>query len=585
MKNPLQTIMQFSPHKKRNAFDLSYRNVFSMPVGAIIPFFVNDAQPGDHWELNVSDEVRAINMNSMNFTRLTMNMEYYFVPYRLLWRWWPQFITQVNDSTSRNFGNSRDLPSGSNYQISSIAAPRYAPSVRQQDVLSAFSDSSAPVSTDDMGYPFKAGVERLLTSLQIGRGWLFSTLDANTAGTSTSSYWSSSVTGFDSADFPNLNLFRLLAYQKIYQDWFRNTDYETVNAVACNIDNFKGDTAYYTPDQSPSEFFEWFTLRYAKWPLDRFTSLKPSINYVGNPSLSLDNSAFFTGGSSTLNNTIVSFPGDISSSYSFSSLSSYRNAYALEKLSMVTNRAAKYYSQQMQARWGEKVNSHDDNRCYKIGGTAHSVGTKQVVSNAETSEGTLGQLGAFGSGSAQKNKFTYDVTEHGVIIGVAYCMPYADYYATGLSLFNQKFTRNDYFQPEFDNLGMQPLYAGQMRGAVDVATGGNYDPGYNLQLGWQNRYMEYKSAADVIDPAFANNYKTWSTPRTNPFRSLSSAGQSDFMRFFHIDPASVNNMFVSVYNGYPVTDQLLVNCMNNVTAVRNMSVDGTPLAVMHLHKD
>ena len=103
VKNALNTILRFNKKSKRNAFDLSNRVVFNCAAGQLTPFMVRDCNPGDHWEMSVNDVVKSVGMSSMNFTRLKANFEFYFVPYRLLWRWWPQFITQVNDAGSDQF--------------------------------------------------------------------------------------------------------------------------------------------------------------------------------------------------------------------------------------------------------------------------------------------------------------------------------------------------------------------------------------------------------------------------------------------------------------------------------------------------
>ena len=70
---------------------------------------------------------------------------------------------------------------------------------------------------------------------------------------------------------PVFNMFRLLAYQRIFFDYYRNTDYTANNPRAYNVDNLAGGQG---PDTA--QFFDMFYPRYAMWHKDRITSVKPS---------------------------------------------------------------------------------------------------------------------------------------------------------------------------------------------------------------------------------------------------------------------------------------------------------------------
>lgn len=254
---------------------------------------------------------------------------------------------------------------------------------------------------------------------------------------------------------------------------------------------------------------------------------------------------------------------------------------------MISERAAKTYSEQIKAHWGENVNSRDNNRCYKIGETSHMIGINQVVSTSETSEGSLGQLGAFGSGKSNGNRFTYDCHEHGVLMGIMYISPIADYPSDMMDAFNQKFSAYDYFQPEFDCLGMQylqykqlgGLFLGQPRSSDNTAKFAA-----NQILGYQNRYLEYKSSYDFISNFFAGQNPTWVALRDFDWLTYGSDFALYPLKYFYIDPKVLNSIFVQQFNGSGKTYQFLVDCQNSAQAVRNMSIDGTPLNVEHIIK-
>ena len=70
---------------------------------------------------------------------------------------------------------------------------------------------------------------------------------------------------------PTFNPFRFLAYQRIFYDFYRHTDYIVNEPRAYNIDNSSGGTAV---DAINAQFM--FYPRYSLWHKDRITSVKPS---------------------------------------------------------------------------------------------------------------------------------------------------------------------------------------------------------------------------------------------------------------------------------------------------------------------
>ena len=95
--NPLVFKPQKS-HVGRNGFDMSYHSYFTTPVGMLLPCYVQDVQPGDYMKLNVSNFTRTAPVNTAAF--LQESTDFYFVPYRLIWRWFDEFITSTTNQSS-----------------------------------------------------------------------------------------------------------------------------------------------------------------------------------------------------------------------------------------------------------------------------------------------------------------------------------------------------------------------------------------------------------------------------------------------------------------------------------------------------
>ena len=77
------------------------------------------------------------------------------------------------------------------------------------------------------------------------------------------------------ADIKNpvaVNLLPLLCHQKIYFDFFSNSQWEKHLAYSYNLD-------YWNGAQIPDLSQEWFKLRYANYPKDMFMGILPSSQY------------------------------------------------------------------------------------------------------------------------------------------------------------------------------------------------------------------------------------------------------------------------------------------------------------------
>ena len=100
---------------QRNAFDLSYSNKFTASPGMLLPCYVQEVNPNEHFVISPQSFLRTMPLNTASFVRAKQNIEFYFVPYRLLCRQFPQFVV------------------GTEYKISSVSQLNsYTTSVRDK---------------------------------------------------------------------------------------------------------------------------------------------------------------------------------------------------------------------------------------------------------------------------------------------------------------------------------------------------------------------------------------------------------------------------------------------------------------------
>lgn len=549
---------------QRNAFDLSYSNKFTASPGMLLPCYVQEVNPNEHFVISPQSFLRTMPLNTASFVRGKQNIEFYFVPYRLLCRQFPQFVV------------------GTDYKISALSELNsykgslctFSLSDTITSLVSSFKTTSA--ATDICGQRVDYGSCRLLDLL--GYGVNAPTIRA----------LAKSTTEFNKS--LDCNLFRLLAYQKIYYDFYRNPMYELNNPAAYNIDdNF--NTSVSEPDFSDyaSPNNARFVLRYRNWKKDYFNCVSPY--FQGADWLSSPYGVSLVGKDLTGNSLLPFSSPDISSgnaqSYMYSDSTSYRvtsfsianlrSAYALDKLYRLSIAAGDGdYGSQIRAHYGFDV-PYDNCKSQFLGGISEPISISEVITTATTSEAPTGDISGKGLSANSGQRIVFDSKEHGVIMGIFSVVPEADYNACGIDKFNMKIKREDYYQPEFADLGLSPL---------SLYEYSYCEPSHltndNNVLGYVPRYIEYKTRVDYVHGEFESFSETsspvsgslsaWTAPRQTQLNSTFKATNA----FFKIRPNIWNNISNVAYKGRESEDIFIVDFRANVQAVRPMSVSGLP---------
>lgn len=85
---------------KRNAFDLSHDRKFSLNMGELVPIFCEDVVPGDKFQIQTEQLLRMAPMIAPIMHKVDIYIHYFFVPNRILWNNWEDFITGGDDGLS-----------------------------------------------------------------------------------------------------------------------------------------------------------------------------------------------------------------------------------------------------------------------------------------------------------------------------------------------------------------------------------------------------------------------------------------------------------------------------------------------------
>lgn len=574
--NPLDRA-KISTH--RSSFDLSSKKLFTAKVGEILPCYWQIAIPGTKYRISSDWFTRTVPVNTAAYTRIKEYYDFYAVPLRLISRSLPQAFTQMADymtSAASPSENTSALTSVPNISQSSISA-----------FLQVANAADQPNTRDDAGLPIVYGSCKLLDMLGYG-SFLSSSNSAKAA--ITKKYLG--IDNLGDADNPlvyatsqTVNMLPLLAYQKIYFDFFSNSQWEKHLAYSYNVD-------YWSGNGNISLSVNMFKLRYANYPKDYFMGMLPSSQYgsvavlpgvlspTGNPSRVYSYTTI-TGSVGSILNAASSKEVSVnntSTSVRYATLNSDLSALSirateyLQRWKEVVQFSSKDYSDQMAAQFGIKAPEYMGNHAHYIGGWSSVININEVVNTNLDTDSSQASIAGKGVSSNSGYTLTYDCgAEHQVIMCVYHAVPMLDWNLTGQAPQLTVTAVSDFPQPAFDQLGMQSVPALNLQNNPGRSVSGAL--GYNL------RYWQWKSNIDTVHAGFRAGaaYQSWASP-LDGWHVLTSAGAWSYQSM-KVRPQQLNSIFVPQIDSANCSvafDQLLCNVNFQVYAVQNLDRNGLP---------
>lgn len=218
----------------RSAFDLSRRVISSAKCGELLPCFVEDMLPGDHIKINPSLFTRLAPLNTSNFARINQYVNFYFVPYRLLYRDFNTFAVDRSDAAKQ-----------ASSILSQHSVSRQLPHVHS-DKLRSLLNSGAKSFNHDSWSVLYTNRQNLSVVESLAKGTLnrfgINRFDNTLKLLQYLGYYDiANLTPLASKENTALlNLFPLLAYQKVYCDFYRFQQWESDQPNTYNVDYLSG---------------------------------------------------------------------------------------------------------------------------------------------------------------------------------------------------------------------------------------------------------------------------------------------------------------------------------------------------------
>lgn len=526
---------------RRNVFNLSYESKLTVNGGELVPVMCKPVVPGDKFRVNTEMLVRLAPLVAPMMHRVNVFIHYFFVPNRLVWNQWEDFITKGIDGSDAPAFPTLKLPS----VVDTANGHRF------------FGDGSL---WDYLGLP-----------------------SLNQIGNAT--FQTQSPNGVKAPAEYEVSALPFRDYLLIYNEYYR--DQNLTNEIEFSRDG--GSTEAITTNPL-------LMLRRRAWEKDYFTSALPWVQRGpevtvpvsgagGSMDVELKSKAadqYFVSSSDSrptgkleLVNGVL-FANHESSGTSVGaylspnnfqvnvdemgvSINDLRTSNALQRWFERNARSGSRYIEQILSHFGVRSSDARLQRPQFLGGGRVPVSVSEVLQTSSTDE-TSPQANMAGHGiSASVNHgFTRYFEEHGYIIGIMSVMPRTGY-QQGVPRDFRKFDNMDFYFPEFAHLGEQEikneeLYLSQ------------YDADNSGTFGYIPRYAEYKYSLNEAHGDFRGNMAFWHLNRI--FTEKPNLNTT----FVECSPS--NRVFATAETS---DDKYWIQLYQDIKALRLMPKYGTPM--------
>lgn len=445
---------------KRSKHSLSHYKLATFDMGQLVPVGMYEVLPGDSIRHHTAALLRVSPLQSPVMHPVSVRLHHWFVPYRLLWDGWEDFITGGADG---NGGSSGDFPY----------------------IASGGSGFSAGTLADYLGVP--PGVNALEVSALPFRAYqmiwkeFYRDQDLQTAPT---------ISTGSGADSTTTQTLQSICWEKDYfttaRPWTQKGDDVTVPL---------GTTADLVFPTSP-------------------TAAMDEVYRAGEGTLGSPQAAT---GSGVLNSTNppsvagnvefrgdVTMPGDAYADLATAvgaSINDIRRAFAIQRYQEARAMYGSRYTEYLRYL-GVRSSDARLQRPEYLGGGKQTISFSEVLQTAEGTD-AVGTMRGHGISAMRSRRFLRFFEEHGVVMTLASVRP-KTMYTDGLHRMWSRRTKEDFWQKELESIGQQEVLRGEVYANAT-------DP--NATFGYQDRYSEYRHQPSGISGDFRTTLNDWHLAR------------------------------------------------------------------------
>lgn len=507
---------------KQSTFDLSHDHKTSFNMGELVPTTVMDVIPGDRITIGVENMLRFAPLVSPVMHKVRVATHYFFVPNRLLWPEWDQWVTGDSDVEPPYF-RFNNMPTGSLGDYLGFNLSADGPLINTSPLAVA----AYNLIYDDF-YRDQNLQDKVFEPLIPGN-------NAN--------YVLAAATPPQRRAWQHDYFTSCLPFaQKGDEVLIPIGDF---NDVSVDLDS---------PDGAPTQLLT-------------DANSDTGISNTGLSDMATNNAGEITyqsgAGKVNLdpNGTLKARTSELTAEAA--SITNLRRAFRLQEWLERNARGGTRYVENILSHFGVRSKDSRMNRPEFIGSSRQNMTISEVLSTAQTvvagGENPVGQMAGHGVSIGGGNQFSYTATEHGFIMGIISVTPDTAY-QQGIPRMHTRFDRLDYAWPTFAHIGEQPVLNKEVYHGA-----GATEAQQEETFGYIPRYSEYRYMPSRVSGLMRTELAYWHLGR------------------IFDNPPQLNEEFIECEPSkriFAVTeeseDTIYAHIFNNIRATRKLPKYGTP---------
>lgn len=478
--------------------NMSHKTTFN--IGDIIPFYIDEVLPGDTSQVRTSKVIRTQTLVAPIMDNIYLDTYYFFVPNRLVWEHWKQFMGENTESAW--------IPE-TEYSVPKITSPSGG---WTEGTIADY--MGVPTKIDNLSVnalPFRAYAlimndwfrdENLTDPLNIPIN------DSNQTGSNGSNYINDVANGglpFKASKFYDYYTGALPAPQK-GPDVNINVGNVPVVGTGYNLGLQAGNNTT-------------GGLVYGTFANNGNYGLSVNAGYLGrttggiSPAPSGGLSAASSIGVLTEDQAVAA--GDLAytglqtaDSFSVATINQLRQAFQIQKFYEKSARGGTRYIEILKSMFGVTSPDARLQRPEYLGGNRIPININQVIQTSETQGTPLGDTAAYSLTSDSHGDFIHSFVEHGWLIGLMVAR-YDHTYQQGLERMWSRTTKFDYYWPLFANLGEQAIKNREIYAQGSSRLNPNTNTPYDDEVfGYQEAWADYRYKPNRVSGEMRSNATT-----------------------------------------------------------------------------